>query len=213
MTKTCLSCDVLAPPDARYCRHCGATLQRLGEAGGNVSPIAATVPLAGQNQTDEIVANAPGPPPASHTSEVSREEMHDLLRRGAPTGELRDSEPGRPGEGQFVSAREGHRSARAQQADTLRADSARGTAPASFDPEETQITIPVRPLTSRNLPADAAAASVATRSNGNPHFNHTPQQVTLSPTGTPSPVSSAPAPVAPRATAQPNENARRMGLR
>ncbi|HEY0081396.1 MAG TPA: tetratricopeptide repeat protein [Pyrinomonadaceae bacterium] len=203
MTKTCLSCDVLAPPDARYCRHCGATLQRLGEAGGNVSPIAATVPLSGQNQTDEIIANAPGPPPASHTSEVSHEEMHNLLRRGAPTGELRDVEPDSAGEGQFVSARGGHRSA--PQADALRADPARGNAPASFDPEETQITIPVRPLTSRNLPADAAAASVATRSNGNPHFNQTPQQVTLSPTGTLMPVSPAPATAAPRATAQPNE--------
>ncbi|HZG51179.1 MAG TPA: hypothetical protein VEZ40_03495, partial [Pyrinomonadaceae bacterium] len=62
MTKTCPSCDVLAPPDARYCRHCGATLQRLGAAGGtggNISPIANTVPLSGQNQTDEIVATPP----------------------------------------------------------------------------------------------------------------------------------------------------------
>jgi tetratricopeptide (TPR) repeat protein len=45
----------------------------------------------------------------------------------------------------------------------------------------------VRPLTSRNLPADLTATSsaslIAARANTNPQFNATPQQVTLSPDG------------------------------
>ena len=154
MTKTCPSCDILAPPDARYCRHCGTTLKRIGEmsADDNISPVAATVPLSGQNITDEIIAPPARPqqqPPATHTSEVSRDEMNDLLRSGNGGA------------------------------------SSHNFSPDDFDPEQTQITIPVRPLTSRDLPADAAAAaaSAATRANGKPQFNSAPQQVTLSPTG------------------------------
>ena len=151
MTKTCPSCDILAPPDARYCRHCGTPLKRIGEtgAGERISPIAATVPLSEQNITDEIVAHpAPQQSAATHTSEVSREEMNGMLRSGNGSA---SSSP------QDYSSDE-------------------------FDPEQTQITINVRPLTSRDLPADAAAA-VATRANNKPQFNSTPQQVTLSPTG------------------------------
>lgn len=155
MTKTCPSCDILAPPDARYCRHCGAPLKRIGEtsADDNISPIAATVPLSDQNITDEIVAYPAPPkqqPAATHTSEVSRAEMNDMLRSGNGS-----------------------------------ASSSQGFSSDDFDPEQTQITIPVRPLTSRDLPADAAAAaaSVATRANNKPQFNSAPQQVTLSPTG------------------------------
>ena len=152
MTKTCPSCDILAPPDARYCRHCGTPLKRIGEtnAGERISPIAATVPLSEQNITDEIVAHPAPQSAATHTSEVSREEMNDMLRSG--NGSASSSSP------QDNSSDE-------------------------FDPEQTQITINVRPLTSRDLPADAAAAAVATRANNKPQFNSTPQQVTLSPSG------------------------------
>jgi tetratricopeptide (TPR) repeat protein len=215
MTKTCPSCDVLAPHDARYCRHCGAPLQRLGAAGdtgGNVSPIANTVPLSGHTLTDEIVS-APGEQFAvPHTSEVTHEEMHDLLGRGAPSGEVRDVEPGRPGDGHSALARDGrdgHNSSSAHQAESLEADSAHGYARPDFDPEQTQITISVRPLTSRNLPADAAAAShaaTAARANGNPQFNNAPRQVTLSPTGSLQTASLTPAAAAvPRSPAQANE--------
>ncbi|HYO99595.1 MAG TPA: tetratricopeptide repeat protein [Pyrinomonadaceae bacterium] len=154
MTKTCPSCDILAPPDARYCRHCGMQLKRVGEAGDGISPIANTVPLSNQNTTDEIVAHpAPQQSAAAHTSEVSRAEMNDMLRSG-----------------------NGSASSPPQQHNSPSDD---------FDPEQTQITIPVRPLTSRDLPADAAAAAaaVATRTSGKPQFNSAPQQVTLSPTG------------------------------
>ncbi|HJR09335.1 MAG TPA: tetratricopeptide repeat protein [Pyrinomonadaceae bacterium] len=160
MTKTCPSCDILAPPDARYCRHCGTPLKRIGEtsADDNISPIAATVPLSTQNTTDEIIAPAQQQQQqqsaaTTHTSEVSHDEMNALLRsgNGAPP---------------------------------------HGYAPDDFDPEQTQITINVRPLTS-HLPADAAAtasSSVATRANNKPQFNSTPQQVTLSPSGALQPV-------------------------
>jgi tetratricopeptide (TPR) repeat protein len=208
MTKTCSSCDVLAPPDARYCRHCGASLQRLntpGDAGGNVSPSAATVPLYGQNPTDEIAANHAERSTAPNTSEVTHEEMYDVWRRSTSAGNAREGEPGRPGDERFSSLREGHRSSSAQRAESLRAESSRDSARGDYDPEQTQITIPVRPLTSRNLPADAAAASAARRANGNSHFDGMPQQVTLSPTGALLPASPATATPAPHIPAQPNE--------
>jgi tetratricopeptide (TPR) repeat protein len=218
MTKTCPSCDVLAPHDARYCRHCGAPLQRLGAPGGDtgasISPIANTVPLSGNNPTDEIVANPPQQV-APHTSEVTPAEMYDLWRRGTSAGEVRGAaKAGRANDGQQqrASARdahEGHNSAPAHQAGKLQTNSSHDSAQDDYDPEQTQITIPVRPLTSRNLPADAAAA-LAARENGKPQFNHAPQQVTLSPTGSalPPAASASPAPTTAagaRSPAQPNE--------
>jgi tetratricopeptide (TPR) repeat protein len=215
MTKTCPGCNVLAPNDARYCRHCGAPLQRLGAAGdaaagGDISPSANTVPLSDHNITDEIVSDhAWSSAAVSHTSEVTREEMHDLLGRGTPAGELRDGERGGAGNGQLAparDAREGHHSSSAPRAGNLQADTPR--AHADFDPEQTQITIPVRPLTSRNLPADAAAFNVAAdsaRAHGKPQFNHAPQQVTLSPADSPLPQSPVSTAAAPRSPAGVNE--------
>jgi len=170
MTKTCPSCDVLAPHNARYCRHCGTQLQQVSASGaGSVSPIAATVPLSSQNTTDEIVIH-PSPSKqsaasASHTSEVRHEEMEELLQRGARAGEGKEGE--------------------ANHAERLYENGSSGSSFDDFDSEQTQITISVRPLTSRNLPADdAVAASLdAMRANNNPQFNPTPQQVTLSPAG------------------------------
>ncbi|MDQ1557903.1 MAG: Tetratricopeptide repeat [Pyrinomonadaceae bacterium] len=212
MTKTCPSCDVLAPPDARYCRHCGAPLKRLGAAGdtgGNVSPIAATVPLSDQNTTDEIVAPHPATA-TTHTSEVSHEEMYDLWRRGTPTGEVGDNDAGNSGDGQqFASTRDGrgvHHASHAHQAGTLPADSPQNYAPGGgdIDPEQTQITINVRPLTSRLPPDTDANTFAATRANNKPQFNSMPQQVTLSPTGSLQTPTPTPA-VVTRPAAQPNE--------
>ncbi|HEX9918542.1 MAG TPA: zinc ribbon domain-containing protein, partial [Pyrinomonadaceae bacterium] len=183
MTKTCPGCNVLAPNDARYCRHCGAPLLRVGAtgdaAGGDISPSANTVPLSGQNTTDEIVAHPAPRPAASHTSEVTREEMHDLWRRATPGGELRDGAPaGGATDRKFEStrdAREGHNSSPVRQVENFQGGPNGGYAPGDFDPEQTQITIPVRPLTSRNLPSDAAAASAAAaRANSRPQFNNAP---------------------------------------
>lgn len=194
MTKTCPSCDVLAPPDARYCRHCGTQLQRVGASSGagdgSVSPNAATVPLSSQNTTDEMVAH-PSPPQqsaASHTSEVTHEEMNDLLRRGARAGELKDEKTNRASDGEHTPARDTQQSATlsANHAERLSDNGSTGSLSDDFDSEQTQITISVRPLTSRTLPPDDAvvASVVAARANRNPQFNSTPQQVTLSPTGT-----------------------------
>jgi tetratricopeptide (TPR) repeat protein len=198
MTKTCPSCDILAPPDARYCRHCGTQLKRVGAASGeNVSPIAATMPLSGQNTTDEIVAPHASPSSANaQTSEVTHEELDDLLQHrsggdNTRSGEVRHAEAERANDGGRTHARADGRDegrdglSNANYAETYRADAAPDFSPDDFDPEQTQITINVRPLTSRNLPADAAAAaSVATtHASSKPQFNSAPQQVTLSPTG------------------------------
>lgn len=196
MTKTCPSCEILAPPDARYCRHCGTQLKRVGAASGeHISPSASTVPLSEQNTTDEIVAPHASPSSSTnaHTSEVTHEELDDLLQQpgGARAGEVREAE--RPSDGQRAPTRDegragvapAHYTEGANYAGDFRADAAPEFSSEDLDPEQTQITINVRPLTSRNLPADAAAASVAatTRANSKPQFNAAPQQVTLSPTG------------------------------
>ncbi|HEV7905076.1 MAG TPA: hypothetical protein VGO96_14640 [Pyrinomonadaceae bacterium] len=200
MTKTCPSCEILAPPDARYCRHCGTQLKRVGASSGeNISPIAATMPLSGQNTTDEIVA--PNASPSSNntqTSEVTHEELDDLLQQHGDTRsrEVLNAEAGHGGDGhQHAHAsgdgRDGHPATNyadaASDAENFRADAARALSPDNFDPEQTQITINVRPLTSRNLPGDAAAAAASsvatTRASSKPQFNSAPQQVTLSPTG------------------------------
>src|SRR3712207_4420592 len=125
MTKTCPSCDVLAPSDARYCRHCGAPLKRLGADDG-VSPIATTVPLSGHNPTDEIISQPAEFTNASHTSEVSREEMRDLLGRGttAAADERRNGETHRTGDAQRESG-----------ASSARPDAPHNYAQDDFDPE------------------------------------------------------------------------------
>ena len=213
MTKTCPSCEILAPPEARYCRHCGTQLKRVGAASGdNISPIAATMPLSDQNTTDEIVAPHASPSHAStttQTSEVSHEELDDLLQRSGDSnaGEVRDdvgaSDGGRTRDG----GRDIHSSA--SDAGNFRPEAAPQLSPDDYDPEQTQITINVRPLTSRNLPADAAASVAATRAGSKPQFNSAPQQVTLSPTGslqaeetetTVPPLSPLPRPAAARST-------------
>jgi tetratricopeptide (TPR) repeat protein len=223
MTKTCPSCEVLAPPEARYCRHCGSQLKRIGGAasGENVSPVAATVPLSGNNSTDEIVSPhaAPSTSTNAQTSEVTREEFNDLLQRVARASEFKDVKAERESDARLPHARDA-RDARdtsnggpqANYSEALRADAAPAASPDDFDPEQTQITISVRPLTSRNLPADAAAAAsvTTTRANNKPQFNSAPQQVTLSPTGSletvdsettiAPPLSPTPSPAATRST-------------
>ena len=193
--KTCPSCDVLAPTDARYCRHCGAQLKRVGAASGagdgSISPIAATVPLSSQNPTDQIVAHPPPQSAAPHTSEVTRAEMDDLLRRGTRAGADQEEAANRASGEQLppAPARDAQQVASsAHHAGRFHGNDSSDSSYDDFDSEQTQITISVRPFTSRNLPADAAAATssasvVAARANTNPQFNATPQQVTLSPDG------------------------------
>jgi tetratricopeptide (TPR) repeat protein len=200
MTKTCPSCEILAPPDARYCRHCGTQLKRVGASSSddNISPIAATVPLSNQNTTDEIVSPHASPSSASanaHTSEVSHEEFNELLQQRSGASADGDAERG-DGQSARDAVRAGVSNANynegANYAEKFRASAAAPDLSADdFDPEQTQITINVRPLTSRNLPADAAAALNAARANSKPQFNSAPQQVTLSPTGSLQPAATA----------------------
>lgn len=215
MTKTCPSCDVLAPADARFCRHCGALLQRVSASssagGGNVSPIAATVPLSRQSPTDEIVADsAPSDFAAPPTSEVTPEEMYELWR-SARAGDKKDKDAERVSNGQLAPTRDAQGAASsANQAERLLRATTSPDFPANdFDPEQTQITISVRPLTSRDLPADVAAADAAagvTSAGIKPQFDSTPQQVTPSPTDALQPVTNATMAAAPpRPPAQSNE--------
>ncbi|MFL6208172.1 MAG: tetratricopeptide repeat protein [Pyrinomonadaceae bacterium] len=84
MIKTCPGCGADAPPEARFCRHCGTALRVTtgGDAGGaTVSPLAATMPLTDQGiTTGALEAGAPHfstppvPPaqePVAHASSTS----------------------------------------------------------------------------------------------------------------------------------------------
>lgn len=197
MTKTCPSCEILAPPDARYCRHCGTQLKRVGALAGeeNISPVAATVPLSGENTTNEIIAPHAPPSTNTQTSEVTHEELDTLLQHHARAGEHRDRDAeqrSNNGQHERDAGREVGRDAApaafSSANDAGHFHAAPDPSAADFDPEQTQITISVRPLTSRNLPADAAASVATARANNKPQFNSAPQQVTLSPTGTLLPV-------------------------
>jgi tetratricopeptide (TPR) repeat protein len=173
----------------------------------DISPAATTVPLSGQHTTDEIL---PPPPAATNarTSEVTREEFNDLLQRVVRADEVRHIEAERASDTQAAPARDAdgrNGLSHANYAAGFRADPAPDPPSDDFDPEQTQITINVRPLTSRNLPADAAATTAASvaamRANNKPQFNSAPQQVTLSPTGSLEPAANgtvaAPLPASP----------------
>jgi len=179
MTKSCPGCEMLAPSDARFCRHCGALLQRAGTPG--VSPVAATVPLSEQNTTEEIVANPTPLSPAAHTSEVTREEMNDLWHR-AQAEEGANGKANQTNERLQSSAHSAQVASSANAADNFQPESAHHSASAD-DPEQTQITIPVRPFTVRDLSAEVAAAHAAW-SKSAPQFNAAPQQVKPSPAAT-----------------------------
>jgi tetratricopeptide (TPR) repeat protein len=80
MLTTCPSCGAETFPGARYCRRCGAPLHAPGGETGDVSPHAATVPLA-QEDGRPTEGLAPGEERAAQqTSRVSLAEMERLLR-------------------------------------------------------------------------------------------------------------------------------------
>jgi outer membrane biosynthesis protein TonB len=83
MSRTCSRCGIVAAPEARYCRHCGASLKASStfNDGGHVSPLAQTVPLSSEGlTTSNLGADEPGGS-ASETGRVARAEMEQLLRR------------------------------------------------------------------------------------------------------------------------------------
>lgn len=81
MQTSCPSCGAEIFPGARFCRRCGASLHATGGETGDVSPNAATVPLA-----PDVPRNTDGLAPddeeriAPQTSRVSLAEMERLLR-------------------------------------------------------------------------------------------------------------------------------------
>ncbi|MET0623494.1 MAG: tetratricopeptide repeat protein [Pyrinomonadaceae bacterium] len=81
MQNTCPSCDAEIFPGARFCRRCGAPVGGgPGGETGNVSPNAATVPLAAEQarMTDGLAPDEEHAAP--QTSRVSLAEMERLLR-------------------------------------------------------------------------------------------------------------------------------------
>ncbi len=99
MTKPCPSCGAETHPGARYCRRCGSPLRAStgkGEATGEVSPQAATVPLGGDARTtDGLGSDDHQLPTAADTGRVNRTELDHLLRtqqmsRPSPSPTLAD---------------------------------------------------------------------------------------------------------------------------
>ena len=100
MVKPCPSCGTATVPEARFCRLCGAPLHVGTNSHGTdapISPLAQTIPLAGEGRAtdglnpDEVHRNA------SDTSRVGRVEMENLLRRAArtPTSQTGDDDAGK----------------------------------------------------------------------------------------------------------------------
>jgi tetratricopeptide (TPR) repeat protein len=84
MQRSCPICGAETFAGARFCRRCGAPLGHAGDAGsGEVSPQAATVPLADEARSTEALS----PEEATHAAEtarVSRAELERLLRAQHP---------------------------------------------------------------------------------------------------------------------------------
>jgi tetratricopeptide (TPR) repeat protein len=87
MVKPCPNCGTPPVPEARFCRLCGTPLKTgssVHESGSPVSPLAQTIPLAGEGRaTDGLGSDDPRRPPTD-TSKVGRAEMENLLRRTPP---------------------------------------------------------------------------------------------------------------------------------
>jgi hypothetical protein len=73
----------VTPPEARFCRHCGAPLRTVATFGNDepISPLAQTVPLSGEGLTTSNLGADEDGGTASDTRRVARAEMEQLLRR------------------------------------------------------------------------------------------------------------------------------------
>ncbi|HEX8475418.1 MAG TPA: tetratricopeptide repeat protein [Pyrinomonadaceae bacterium] len=93
MTKTCPSCGTVAAPEARFCRRCGTLLRAAvggDERDGQVSPLAATVPLTDEGRTTHGLA-ADDPSRSPDTNRVNRAELDALLRPSRQESTLESS--------------------------------------------------------------------------------------------------------------------------
>jgi tetratricopeptide (TPR) repeat protein len=82
MGKACSSCGAMAASEARFCRLCGAPLRFADTDGGDVSPLAQTVPLSGEGRHTDGFTHGDSNR-AADTSRVRREEIERLLHRSA----------------------------------------------------------------------------------------------------------------------------------
>ena len=82
MVSTCPNCGVVTPPEARFCRHCGAPLRTGATLGGSetVSPLAQTVPLSGEGLTTSSLGTDESGRPAPETKRVRQAEIEHLFR-------------------------------------------------------------------------------------------------------------------------------------
>jgi hypothetical protein len=92
MERTCSKCGSLTPPEARFCRHCGAPLRSVNTFGNNesISPLAQTVPLSSEGLTTSSLGTDEAEGTAAETKRVAHAEMERLLRQSrfevAPDG-------------------------------------------------------------------------------------------------------------------------------
>ena len=86
MAQVCPNCGASSPPEARFCRLCGTSLQHAGAGVSDlsVSPIAQTVPLeADARSTDGLPPDDPRRP-SPDTTRVAQSEIEKLLKEGQP---------------------------------------------------------------------------------------------------------------------------------
>jgi hypothetical protein len=83
MVKPCPNCGAKSVPEARFCRSCGTPLKVAGghDTDPPVSPLAQTIPLAGEGRTTDGLSADDQRPNASNTTKVGREEIEQILRR------------------------------------------------------------------------------------------------------------------------------------
>lgn len=99
MQTSCPSCGAEIFPGARFCRRCGASLHAAGGETAEVSPHAATVPLAHDTPrtTDGLAPDEEEEPAHRQTSRVSLAEMERLLRSqddgGQPSSQRPQTDP------------------------------------------------------------------------------------------------------------------------
>ena len=86
MVKPCPGCGAATVPEARFCRLCGAPLHlsaNARESDAPVSPLAQTIPLAGEGRATDGLNTDEARRASSDTSRVGRAEMEHLLKRAS----------------------------------------------------------------------------------------------------------------------------------
>lgn len=80
MAFTCSSCNAPSPPEARFCRLCGAPLKTAASKSGPISPLAQTVPLSAEPRTTDGLP-MDDPRRQADTRRVGSAEIDAILER------------------------------------------------------------------------------------------------------------------------------------